>query len=427
MRNKLTALFLLLLLAAPASADWKLSQKTKMVGTPTGTILTIYSKGVRQRTESKMEMDAETEAAMKEMGSMAANLIPAMPVTITQCDLKQNLYINESGRQFYIDYHDWTKAPPEKLERRKAGKIVFKGTMTTDSWIEDSGKRQKMFGLDARWLKFTQTMEFSADACHRTPPMKLEMEGWFVFLTLENQSCPIVQQPSSADGCFPRLISKRVASPGQMLTGTTRMFQEGKLISEVETETLELSKATLQQSLFEIPADFFEVDSMSDLMSSRMGVDAAGNTVRFQDGRAADQKRRIAVDYFSGNSSKLDQDSLRRHIASELNSAGHNGTVIGSSADLASGGFANVIGVEIKKLKESGASKVGGLFGKVTGSDALAKAGKSNAEIIVTLYGPDGKTVIARSPANIEVSGSSNDAVKAAIDQVISGLISKIK
>jgi hypothetical protein len=67
------------------------------------------------------------------------------------------------------------------------------------------------------------------------------------------------------------------------------------------------------------------------------------------------------------------------------------------------------------------------LFGKVTGSDSMAKAGKSQAEIVVTLYGTDGKTVVASAPATADVSGSSNDAVRAAIDQVISGLISKIK
>lgn len=427
MKRILLTLLATVLAAGPVFADWKLSQKTKMVGSPNGTILTIYRKGVRQRTESKIEMDAETEAAMKELGSMASGMMPEMPVSITQCDLKQNLFLSDRNKQFYIDYHDWTKAPPERLEKRKAGKIVFKGTMTTDSWIEDSGKRQKMFGLDARWLKFTQTMEFSADACHKSPPMKIEMEGWFVILTLETESCPIMQQPANADGCFPRPVAKRVASPGMLLTGTTRIFLAGKMDSEIETETLDLSKATLQQSLFEIPDEYLEVDSISDMMMSRMGSDAAGNRVRFQDGRNADQKLRIAVDYFSGNSSKLDQDALREHIAGELRSAGHNGTVIRSSADLASGGFANVIGVEIKKIKESGASKVGGLFGKVTGSDTLAKAGKPNAEIVVTLYSSDGKTVISRIPAEIEVNGNSTDAVKAAIDKVLSELIAKIK
>jgi len=162
-------------------------------------------------------------------------------------------------------------------------------------------------------------------------------------------------------------------------------------------------------------------------MSARVGVNAAGNKVLFKDGNKADEKRRIAIDYFSGSASKLDQDQLRKYIADKVSSAGYNGSVIGSAADLTSGTFANVIGVEVRKVKESGASKVGGLFGKVTGSDSMAKAGKSQAEIVVTLYAGDGKTVIASAPASVDVSGSSNEAVKAAIDQVIGGLISKLK
>ena len=94
---------------------------------------------------------------------------------------------------------------------------------------------------------------------------------------------------------------------------------------------------------------------------------------------------------------------------------------------LAGGTFEYVIGVEIKKIKESGAAKIGGLFGKVTGSDDSAKLGNSQAEIVVSIYGKDGKTVVASSPASVDVKGKGNDAVKAAIDQVIGSLLAKIK
>ena len=82
---------------------------------------------------------------------------------------------------------------------------------------------------------------------------------------------------------------------------------------------------------------------------------------------------------------------------------------------------------EVKKAKESGASKVGGLFGKVTGTEDAAKLGKSTAEIVVTLYAADGKTIVASSPASVETKGSVTDAVKAAIDQVIDGILVKMK
>lgn len=428
MRNKLTALFLLLLLAAPAFADWKLSQKHGPKGTP-GMIQTIYVKGVRQRMEARVDIDPETAKAMEEAKAVGVNIpgmANAIPTTITACDVKQNFMLSDQNRTFYIDYLDPDTIPAEKLARRKKVQIVRKGTLTIDAFVEDSGKRHTMFGLPARWLKFTTQLTASADSCVQTPNTKMVQEGWFVHLWLESESCPITPQPGEG-GCFPRIIVKRAASPGFLLTGTTTHFIDGKQMGVTHVETVDLSKATLDQALFEIPKDYYEVDSLADLMTARAGVDAAGNAVLYKDGSRPDEKRRIAIDYFSGSASKLDQELLRKFIADKVTSAGYNGTVTASAADLTATTFANVIGVQVKKIKESGASKVGGLFGKVTGSDALAKAGRSQAEIIVTLYAGDGKTVVSTSPATVEVSGSSTDAVKAAIDKVIGDVISKIK
>jgi hypothetical protein len=409
-------------------ADWKLTQKMKASGEEMGRTSTIYQKGVRQRQQMKIDMgndaeDPEFAAMMEQMGQS----MPTFPAHVTQCDLKQDVFINEKNKAFFIDYYDWSTVPPEKLQRRPNQKMVIKGTMTTDMFFTDSGRRQQMFGLPARWLKVTQIIEVSADSCDGASSAKIEQEGWFVTLSLESESCPIRPPSGSSGGCRPKVIVKRAQNPGVMITGTMRMFEGTKQSGAFEIETTELSKATLDPSIFEIPAGYAEVDSQEDLMSARVGVDAAGKKVLYKDGNKADEKRRIAVDYFSGTASKLDQDQLRKYIADKVSAAGYNGTVIGSAADLTTGTFANVIGVEVRKAKESGASKVGGLFGKVTGNDSMAKAGKSQVEIVVTLYGGDGKTVVATAPANADVSGSSNEAVKAAIDQVIGGLIGKIK
>jgi hypothetical protein len=409
-------------------ADWKLSQKMKVSGEEMGRTSTIYQKGVRKRQQMKIDMGKEAEdpefaAMMEQMGQS----MPTFPAQVTQCDLKQDLFINEKNKTFFIDYYDWSTVPPEKLQRRPNQKMVIKGTLTTDTFFTDSGKRQEMFGLPARWLKMTQIIEASADSCDGASSMKIEQEGWFVTLSLESESCPIRPPSGSGGGCRPKVIVRRSQNPGIMITGTMRVFEGTRQSGSFEIETTELSKATLDPTLFDIPTDFVEVDSQEDLMSARVGVNAAGNKVLYKDGSKADEKRRIAVDYFSGSASKLDQDQLRKYIADKVSAAGYNGAVIGSAADLTNGTFANVIGVEVRKIKESGASKVGGLFGKVTGSDSLAKAGKTQAEIVVTLYAADGRTVVASAPASTEVSGNSTEAVRAAIDQVISGLISKIK
>jgi hypothetical protein len=63
----------------------------------------------------------------------------------------------------------------------------------------------------------------------------------------------------------------------------------------------------------------------------------------------------------------------------------------------------------------------------VTGNDDAAKIGESEAEIVITVYGKDGKTVVASAAASEKVKGKSNDAVKAAIDKIIGGLLEKIQ
>jgi hypothetical protein len=416
-------------MTTPVFADWKITQKMKVSGEEAGgRTSTIYQKGVRQRREDKIDMGAEANdpevlAMMEQMGQS----MPTLPTQVSQCDLKQDLYINEKNRAYFIDYYDWSTLPPEKLQRRPNQKMVIKGTVTTDTVLTDSGRRQQMFGLPARWLKVVQTIEQSADSCDGYSQSKIEQEGWFVTLSLESESCPIKRPPSESGGCRPRLIVKRAQNPGIMITGTMRIYEGAKVGAAFEIETTELSKATLDPALFDIPKDFVEVDSQQELNVKRGKIDTSAKTV-YSDGSGSKVKvKTIAVDFFSGSASKLDQNELRGYISSKITAAGMSGFPINSQSELASGNFANVIGVEITKIKESGASKIGGLFGKVTGAEDAAKLGNTSAEIVVTVYGNDGKTVVATAPARADVKGKGNDAVKAAIDQVIDGLLSKIK
>src|SRR5688500_4438730 len=149
-------------------ADWKLTQKMKMSGEEMGgRTSTIYQKGVRQRREVKIDMgtdeyDPEVMAMMAQFGQS----MPTFPSQVSQCDLKQDLFINQKNKAYFIDYYDWSNLPPEKLQRRPNQKMVIRGTLSPDTVMIDSGRRQQMFGLTARWLKVTQTVEESADSCN---------------------------------------------------------------------------------------------------------------------------------------------------------------------------------------------------------------------------------------------------------------------
>ena len=342
MKRTLLLILTIASLTTATFADWKLTQKTKISGEQAGgRTATIYQKGVRQRMETKIDMGAEMNdpemvAMMEQMGQS----MPTFPTQVSQCDLKQDLFINEKNKAYFIDYYDWSTLPPEKLQRRPNQKMVIKGTVTTDSVVVDSGKKQQMFGLTARWLKLTQIIEQSADSCDGYSLTKMEQEGWFVTLSLESESCPIRRPPGESGGCRPRLIIKRAANPGIMITGTMRMYEGSKVSASFEIETTELSKATLDPALFDIPSPpFVEVDSLNELNSKRSGpIDTSTKTV-FKGEKEGKAVKTIAIDYFSGNASKIDQDQLRNYLAGKINGIGLSGFVISSQADIAGAAF----------------------------------------------------------------------------------------
>lgn len=425
MKQIISAILVVAITSFPVFGDYKLTQQRSGVMDKMTQELTVYAKGVRVRSENRMIMEGMPPQAAAMMAKTMPNFI-----TLQQCDLKQTVTLSESKKSYFIDYDDWSQPTPEQMKRRPNQKITVKGTMEISSVVTDSGKRQQMFGLTAKWLKLVRTFEQSADSCEGKMSVRQEEEGWYVDIYLSEKSCERPQLPPTGEGgCRPKLIMKSMQNPGFFLEGTSSMYQNGKLVGTNILKTTALSTATLDQSLFEIPLGWTEVQSMSELMPSFSNImkDTSATTiVRTEDGKTKSLKT-IAIDYFSGNASKVNQEELRNYISQKLSTAGMSGYPITSQADLTTGKYVNTIGVEIKKIKESGASKIGGLFGKVTGNDSAAKLGESEAEIVVTIYGSDGKTVVASATTTEKVKGKGDDAVKAGIDKVLSGLLEKIK
>lgn len=418
--NKILSLAaIFLLISQSVFADYKISQKTTVEGITTE--VSIYSKNVRERRETRIAMDGNAEEA-----AMMAKMMPNF-TEISQCDLRQNVTISEQKKAYFVDYYDWSSLSPEQQKRRPNLKMVIKGSATVSYVVTDSGKRQRMFGLEAKWLKFVQILETSADSCDGKVSMRMEQEGWFIDLTLTQERCQ-QKMPGESGGCRPRLIMKSMQHPGFFLGGTTTMFENNKPQSSYKVETTALSKAILDDALFEIPKTYREVDSVSELMPGLFeeNTDRSATTIFGGDDKGKAVKT-VAIDFFSGNASKVNQDELRNYISQKLSASGFSGFPINAQSELANGRFAYVIGVELKKVKELGASKIGGLFGRVIAGDDAAKIGESEAEIVISIYGSDGKTVVASASAAEKVRGKGNDAVKAAIDKVMGGLIEKIK
>jgi hypothetical protein len=411
-------------LTPTAFADFKLRQQTTMEagGGESFTMeRAIWVKGMRERTENKF--------ADERMSQM----IPQI-AEVRQCDLRQTLRINDRSKKYLIEpFYDSSDKPLPPVQASTKTDTFKSGTVTFTTTLTDTGERRQMFGLTARHLIIKRLAESTKDSCDGESRMSTEEDGWFVYLVPENANCQVDLprgERRETSTCRNKVIMKGpLGYPGMMLEGTTKMIDLLKK-SEMKTsiKTLDLSKATLEMSLFEIPAGYSEANSEQSLMS--MG-NLMGNMTGMMNGsttgKTPSSRKSVAVDFFSGSVSKINQPNLRQFVASQVSGSGANAVLIASQNDITSGAYQNVIGVEIKSVKESGASKIGGLFGKVTGTDDAAKLGKSEVEVIVTLYAGDGKTVIATGTAKEKVDGKADDAAKAAIEKALGQVLGKLK
>ncbi|MCY7345371.1 MAG: hypothetical protein LH614_04050 [Pyrinomonadaceae bacterium] len=173
--------------------------------------------------------------------------------------------------------------------------------------------------------------------------------------------------------------------------------------------------------------ELYAMPSMSEMMAMADG-DSPKNTVKTNSGNSKSTgKKYVGLDFFSGNASKVNQDAIRQTMMESLNAKGFAASFVTSPNEITNGRFDYVVGVEIVSAKQSKAGKVGGLFGKVTGNTDAAKIGDSEAEVIVTVYQKDGKTIVAQQTAKQKIAGLPDDATKAAIENALNQLVGKIK
>lgn len=250
---KSTALVLALLCSTSiALADIKITTKSAAGGRSiTGT---TYIKGARQRTEG--------------MGY----------TSIYQCDLKRTIQINDKTRTYFIAPLDSQDGAGGANSQRPAAAQRRGGVVTYTTTNTDTGERREMLGLTARHLKSKVIIEASEGAC-ASMNMEMETDGWYVDLpgglncAMDGSAAPNFS--NDAD-CVDEVRFKTVGAVklGYPVMTTTRMkFNTGEegaaSIPESSStqEVVDLSKATLDATLFEIPAGYREVKSMQELGS----------------------------------------------------------------------------------------------------------------------------------------------------------------
>src|SRR5262249_13719189 len=138
------------------------------------------------------------------------------------------------------------------------------GVVTYTSTITDTGERKKMFGFTARHLKASMVAESSPDACNPTK-VHIESDGWYIDFEL-GFNCGFDRPPSAPmvgrykPECQDEMHFKRLGSGklGYPVLVTTTIYSDSGQTTSTTTEVIELDNATLDQSLFEVPAGYTE-------------------------------------------------------------------------------------------------------------------------------------------------------------------------
>src|SRR6185503_5212430 len=149
----------------PITGDFKITYKTSLSGQSMQS--TTMIKGQRERSET----------------SVSAGAYTMNTVSITQCDMKRTIQINDRARKYLIaPMDDGTSSgstftgTPRTSDPATRGGVV---TMTVNA--VDTGERKEIMGFTARHIKRTTIMESSPDACSQQK-MKIETDGWYINL-----------------------------------------------------------------------------------------------------------------------------------------------------------------------------------------------------------------------------------------------------
>lgn len=258
--KSIAAALAIALMASPAFADVTVKVRQTVGGQSIEN--TTYIKGKRERTE-------------QDLGGMKM-------VNIKQCDLKRTVQLNPTTKMYIIN--SWAQdetmtTMSTSTVRNAAGttrtEVKKGGVVTVISSVRDTGERKQYFGFTARHIITTLQMESSADSCNGEKKMKMETDGWYIdaefaFDCGDNSQFQMPDTRERPSGCRDRYVIKGggAGRTEYAVYEKMTMFDEtGKPSFSTIKEVLNLSYATLDQSLFEIPADYREAKDMQEMFT----------------------------------------------------------------------------------------------------------------------------------------------------------------
>lgn len=254
MKTKLYLIVSIVLIAAASHsvfADVKVKSKQTMSGQSYEN--TTYIKGKRQRAET----------------------MSGLMVNITQCDLRRAIQMNPSTKTFVINEFGEIETTGANPVNAKTNAPVTKGgRVVTTINIKDTGERKQMFGFTARHLIISMDTQSSPESCSKTKS-KMETDGWYIDFEpgfdCDHGYNPKTYAPKNSGGCQDKYEMKTIgtAKRGYPLYEKMTFFDEsGKETMSMVNEVVELSKASLDPALFEVPPDYREVSDTSQMFAA---------------------------------------------------------------------------------------------------------------------------------------------------------------
>jgi hypothetical protein len=251
------------ILSATASADTKVKSRQTSGGQTYEN--TSYIKGKRQRSENNN-------------GQM---------ILIQQCDLRRNIQIMPQMKVYMIQPYDQpatSSTSPASSTTAPASQAVKKGGVVTSTvTTKDTGERKQMFGYTARHIITTMETTSSPDACSQNNT-KMQIDSWYIdaafALDCDSSRAYTAYRPHGSGGCQDRYEMKTVGmtKKGYPVWEKMTMFgPNGAESFSTLNEVVEFSQATLEQSLFEIPEGYREVEDFASAFSAAAAA-AAGTS-----------------------------------------------------------------------------------------------------------------------------------------------------
>lgn len=401
----------------PITGDFRITIKQSM-GAGQEMTSTTMIKGLRERSEMSM---------------------PGMPAgmgmtTITECDLKRTIKINDNARKYLIEPMDTGEGgtpTPSGGGHVTGGPTQRGGVVTMTLNTVDTGERKEMFGFTARHMRQTMMSESSPDACNPNN-MKIEKDGWYINLEY-GLNCGSDRPPQAPNrmptgGCRDTYRSKHtgVTNLGYPLIETTKMYgPDGQTVTFTMTkEVIELSRQPLDAALFEVPAGYTQVNSSQEMYSMSMAdamamgrqqeANQTGNSMSNNRSNPssnmsnATARPKIGIVEFNNKAkASVSTDELRQQLIATLNGNGIDAVALNASSaseaamEAKAKGCTYILYTDISSVKApSTGKKIGGLLGRATGVGGGGDAGKSEAKFDFRLVPAAGGSPKVQSSAS---------------------------